>query len=126
MSTPQLLSLRDDIGRADAALTTRARYQHHMRDHISAIIRSRKSPRFKISDHAVIRYLEKVKGQDIDAVRAELQEHVARAANGHGVVCRGKGDAQTFTADGLTFVVTQDYAVATVYRADDEYLATDS
>src|SRR6266540_1663211 len=121
MSNPQLVSLRDDIGSQLGAITTTARYLQHKCEHITAIIRSRADPPLKVSDHAVIRYLEKVVGQDLDAVRREITDLAAKAKEGRGVICRGKGDAISVTSDGLTFVLTHDYVVATLYRATEDF-----
>jgi len=40
------------------------------------------SRRFDISDHALIRYLERVGGYDLEAVRDDLSERVHRATAG--------------------------------------------
>jgi len=41
-----------------------------------------KKPLAHVTDHAVLRYLERVKGVDIDAVRDELGRVVDRATTG--------------------------------------------
>lgn len=41
--------------------------------------------RFHITDHAVLRYLERVKGVDIDAVRDEIANKVNVAAEHRGL-----------------------------------------
>jgi hypothetical protein len=47
----------------------------------------------EISDHAVLRYLERVKGVDIEAIRAEMQSPAldAAAAFGCSTVIMGNG-----------------------------------
>lgn len=41
----------------------------------------------KVTDHAVVRFLERVHGIDMDAIRADISQHVARgmAAGAHQV-----------------------------------------
>lgn len=50
-----------------------------------------KKPRHPASDHAVIRYLERVKGMDIDAVRREIGRVVDQGleAGACGVISNG-------------------------------------
>lgn len=44
-----------------------------------------KHRRFRVSDHAVIRYLERVQGVDVEAVRREISQVVATAEDHPGV-----------------------------------------
>lgn len=118
LTNPQLVNLRDDINQELNAVGTRSRYLNRKRDHISAILRSRADPPIKISDHAVIRYLEKVKGHDLDAMRAEISALALEAKDGLGIICRGKGDAVKLDHKGLSFIITHDYVVATLYLQD--------
>lgn len=51
-----------------------------------------KHRRFRVSDHAVIRYLERVQGVDVEAVRREISQVVATAEDhpgASGVVLNG-------------------------------------
>lgn len=90
---------------------------------INAVLRSRGKPQYEISDHAVVRWLQKVKGFDVEAIRLEIAEKVAKAASGSpGVICRAKGDAVEYSLDGVNFIVARHNCVVTVHigvSADD-------
>lgn len=55
-----------------------------------------KRPRVSVTDHAVVRYLERVGGFDIDTLRREIARRVQAAAN---------AGASTVTIDGAVFVI---------------------
>lgn len=61
-----------------------------------------KKPRIRIADHAKLRYLERVKGVDIDALTLELEQKVqlAHALGASGLV-----------VDGIEFIMTRDTLV---------------
>lgn len=50
-----------------------------------------KKPPAQVSDHAVVRYLERVRGEDVDALRREIAQIVGEAAEAGacGVVSGG-------------------------------------
>ena len=50
-----------------------------------------KKPRHIVTDHAVLRYLERVEGVDIEAIRREIGRRADRAIGigASGVVCEG-------------------------------------
>jgi len=64
----------------------------------------------KISDHALVRFLERAYGCDIDDVRAVLSELLTRA---EGAAGRIGGGAYAIKTLGLTFIV-RDKTVVTV------------
>lgn len=45
-----------------------------------------KKPRLSVTDHAVIRYLERVRGFDVEAVRREIG-HIVDIAEPHEAAC---------------------------------------
>lgn len=53
----------------------------------------------RVSDHAVLRYLERVGGFDIGRLRNEIAQHVSRQLPGRGGIV---------TVDGVAFVVRDD------------------
>jgi hypothetical protein len=59
----------------------------------------------KVSDHALLRYLERVKGINIEAARAEVEEITGVAA---------ALGAMTVARDGHVYVLSLDYTVKTV------------
>ncbi|QBF31519.1 hypothetical protein [Thalassococcus sp. S3] len=58
-----------------------------------------KPSRFRITDHAVIRYLERVEGMDLDAVRAKISAAVALAED-HPAACGVVSDGFTYKLKG--------------------------
>lgn len=56
----------------------------------------------RVSDHALLRFIERAGGLDIEALRAELARSLARATTSAALI-----GTQDFTvrADGLTYVV---------------------
>lgn len=66
-----------------------------------------KRPRISVTDHAVVRYLERVEGMDVERLRIEIGRIVERAA--------GLG-ANGVIVDGYRYVLA-DQAVTTVLTA---------
>lgn len=59
-----------------------------------------------ISDHAVVRFLERVKGVDIDAVRAEMQTPALDVADQFGApVLIGRNGERLVIRDGVVVTV---------------------
>lgn len=56
-------------------------------------------PRVRVSDHAVLRYLERVGGFDIEALRRDIRDRVHRAA---------EAGASGVVIDGFRFCVRMD------------------
>ena len=82
---------------------------------ITAILYERERPGFEVSDHAVVRWLEKVKGVDTDALRQEIASAALKAkAQGGNEICRAKGDAVAYTHDGFTFIVAHRNNIVTI------------
>lgn len=58
-----------------------------------------------VTDHAVLRYLERVKGFDIEAVRREI-----------AALCREAGGARSMTRDGVRYEFGNAGQVITMHR----------
>lgn len=113
MSSDELVALRVDLGRVVQVTNTRAdRYRARIAD-ITGELRQRERGPFEISDHALVRYLERRKGLDASAVRAEMLEEVRQASKQTKV----KGKATGLVVDDLVYVVARDHLVVTVYPA---------
>lgn len=119
----ELVSMQADINslmHVHGATVTKLRIQAEA---IGAVLKSRASPQYEISEHAVVRWLQKVKGVDIEAVREEIAERISKAAaNTPGVICRAKGDAIEIFDGEVGFVVARHNVVVTVHigeRAED-------
>jgi hypothetical protein len=65
-------------------------------------------PPFPVSDHAVLRYLERVRGLDVEAVRAEIAREVAVA---------GEHPGASAVRAGAWLYQIRDGMVVTVHRA---------
>jgi hypothetical protein len=111
MSSEQLASLRVDLGRVAQVKASEQTLAHSRIARITQILRSRTRSRWDVTDHAVVRYLERVKGIDLDAIRQEIASIIDGAAERVPV----KGDATGLVANGLTFVVTGDGRVVTIH-----------
>jgi len=71
---------------------------------------------FRISDHALVRFLERAGGLDVEELRARLANSLARAHHAANSV-----DANDYLikADGLVYVVRrapEGHAVTTIYE----------
>ena len=67
-------------------------------------------PVYRITDHALLRWLERVHGVDVDWFRAQLHHEVQQSVMNYGEIVEGDGSAQ-FLLDGD--------AVVTVLRPGD-------
>lgn len=114
MSNEQLVSLRVDLGREMQVHSTKQNRLRLTIEDVTSVLRLRGAPGWKISDHAVIRYLERRKGLDIDGVRAEIADKL-NAAKADGTVSLRKGDAVAYGIDGMMYVVTRDNLVVSCY-----------
>ena len=115
-SNEDLVALRSDIGSLMHIHSASANNLRQQAEAITVILKSRERPAFEISDHAVVRYLQKVKGFDVDGLRREIADLAARAkANGPGIECRAKGDAVAYEIDGIGFTVARYNCVVTCY-----------
>lgn len=118
LATTVLVSLREDIGSALGALATRTRQLREQQDLITQIVRRREQPILKVSDHALIRWLERFGKLDADSVRQQIAETAIAATGGATPSTRKRGDAESYTAEGVTFVVTGDRMIVTLYPDD--------
>jgi hypothetical protein len=66
-----------------------------------------KKPRHPVSDHAVLRYLERAKGVDVEAVRRELGHRVDELCDGHQGMC-------SVLIEGLRLILSDEGVVVTV------------
>lgn len=66
-----------------------------------------KKPRHSVSDHALVRYLERVEGIDMDALRREIGARVDRAADGHDGM-------SSVIIDGFRYLLSDEAVVITV------------
>ena len=74
-----------------------------------------------ISDHAVLRYLERHKGLDVCAVRHEI-----RALIGEKRVLRRRKAEEIPIGDGVIAVITDRSIVATIYKDESEESSNDT
>lgn len=110
----QLISLRVDLGRMKQAAATRIAQIGGRIEKITAELRSReRGTVFEITDHALVRYLERKHGLDASAMRAAMIAEVSESAKQVKV----KGEATGLVANDLVYVVSRDYLVVTVYPA---------
>lgn len=74
---------------------------------ITSELRRRDSPgpTVDVSEHAVVRYLERVLGVDVSAIRQTIREAIPAEAK--------RGD--NFTVDGVTYVIAPNGRVTTAY-----------
>lgn len=115
----ELAAMRADLGslmHLHGATSTKLRVEAEA---ITAILHSRARPELEVSDHAVVRWLEKVKGTDVDALRREIANTALEAKrSGDGAICRAKGDAVAYTKDDVTFIVAHRNVIVTVVFGD--------
>lgn len=71
-----------------------------------------------VSDHAVLRYLERVEGVDVDAIRKRLRNYAltGRATDDGGIVDAG---------DGLRVAISEGTTITTIWRVGDDGLEQD-
>lgn len=65
-----------------------------------------KKPRHRITDHAVLRYLECARGIDIEAVRRELGARIDAATEGFEGMCAVNIDGISYRISATTRTVT--------------------
>lgn len=71
--------------------------------------------RLRISDHALVRFLERAGGLDVQGVRAHLQASLARSA---GAAERLGLSEYTVTADGLSYRIANGVLVTVVAEGE--------
>jgi predicted transcriptional regulator len=99
-----LYSVAHALGARAAAITAKA-------DEIGDEIARREGDMFDVTDHAVLQYLKRVRGYDVESVRDELKQIMAAAVPTGAL----RGQAEAYTAEGLVFVVSRRRLVVTVY-----------
>lgn len=70
-----------------------------------------RKPRHTVTDHALLRYLERRVGIDVEALRCELGHRVDAAVAGHRGAC-------AVNIEGLQFRLTEEGVVVTVVKRD--------
>lgn len=118
LSNESLVALRTDLGARINVAVTEQRVLRAEIARITGVLRGRAEPPFKVSDHAVVRWLERVQGFDIEAVRAEIVARVAAAQAEGAALCDAQGASVEIAGGGLVFVVTHDRTVATLYPSE--------
>lgn len=63
-----------------------------------------KKPRHTVTDHAVLRYLERVQGMDIEIVRRDLGRRIDALTEGHDGLC-------SVVVEGHRFIVRDNVVV---------------
>jgi len=71
-------------------------------------------PRIRVSDHALVRFLERAGGFDIETLRGAIEASLSRAVMAAGKI--GTNDV-VVAADGLRYVVTNN-TVVTILDAE--------
>lgn len=107
----ELRQARVDLGALANALHARANAIKEAADGLTDEINRREGNLFDITDHAVLQYLARVVGYDIEGVRSELKRKI-EAAIPIGPL---KSEAEAYLHDGLLFVVCRRRLVVTVY-----------
>lgn len=114
-----LAAMRADLGSLMHVHGATANKYRVEADAITAILHSREKPELEVSDHAIVRWLEKVEGRDMDALRRKIMETaLAAKQESNGEVCRAKGDAVAYSKDEITFVVARRNCIVTVVFGD--------
>lgn len=115
----QLAAMRADLGslmHVHGSFVNRFRVEAEA---ITSILHARERPDFEVSDHAVVRWLEKVKGFEMNGLRQEIAAAAMAAKQaGGGAICRAKGDAVAYTNEGVTFIVAHRNNIVTVVFGD--------
>jgi len=68
-----------------------------------------KKPRHIVTDHALVRYLERAQGMDLEAVRRDLGHRIDRATDGHEGM-------SAVLIDGMRFLIGEGDKVVTVWE----------
>ena len=69
----------------------------------------KKQPSIRVSDHAVLRYLERVGGFEIEALRQNIAKRCESAVN---------AGASSITIDGVALLIEDGVVITTVPRKD--------
>jgi hypothetical protein len=123
LSSGQLVALINDAGSLLAALSTEAKYLQHKRSYYQGIVHCREKPEFTVSDHAIVRYLERVLKMDLDRFRKVIAEAARAATHGTGDLDRlerARGDAFKATANGITMIIADRRNVVTCFAEGEE------
>lgn len=118
MADADLLDLQSELGKSMGRLTSQLQ---RMRSNLTRVKNELKLRReggrarqeVLVSDHAVIRYLERHKGLDITGIRDEIREIAKRAK--HERMEKRHGERLTDEASGMTMIYSQERnSIATV------------
>jgi len=115
MSTDDLIAERASIGDQTKQLGARIASMNGRMGAINKELqrRQRNSDNPEITDHAVLRYLERARGLDVAAIRAEMAALIASAT--HEKRDHGKGALR----NGDLLFLRRDRRIQTVFRVDE-------
>lgn len=118
MATEDLIARRVDLNRKQNVARTQSRFLREEEEAITGILRRRGKPLFEVSDHAIVRWLERVEGLDIAALRTKIARMLEDAPS-NANVCRRSSDAVAHTIDGVVLIVARDNMIVTLYPETD-------
>lgn len=115
LNLDQLLNERRSVGLQMQAIGSQYSEARRRHEYLTARIRSLRNGEtgIGISDHAVLRYLERVKGFDVKAVREEIRARAALKG-----VSQVADQIVTDAADDVTFAIYDGDRIATVWIDD--------
>lgn len=111
MSVPELLALRADMQNFKHVLGSSVSSLGEQIEVLTAEIKARQGKRFEVTDHAVVQYMSRVMGIDVEAIRQKMAEILSSGVP----TTHLKSDAKAYEAGGVIFVVARKGKVVTVY-----------
>jgi hypothetical protein len=107
LSYAELCGRRKDYARLkDAGVAARKEAEQHLNLIGRAMSDCRPSRGIEVSDHAVIRYLERVRGMSVDAIREEIAEQVRKGTQVASERIRGGRMKEIYVVNGAGHVTT--------------------
>lgn len=120
----ELCGKRKDYARLkDAGVAARKEAERHLNLIGAAMEDCRPSRGIEVSDHAVVRYLERVRGMDVDAIRAEIAEQVRRGTQIAAERIRGGRLKEIYVVNGaghVTTVLPADALIGSIKKGREE------
>lgn len=119
-SYAELCGRRKDYARLkDAAVAARKEAERHLDLIGKAMEECRPSRGIEASDHAVVRYMERVKGIDVNAMREEMADQVRRGTQIASERIRGGRFKEIYVVNGeghITTVLPADALIASIKK----------